>query len=154
MSPSDLNRSVHMGPRQPPIDAIQINLIGQYYTAILAGHFLNKHFAKSDQLTDRSVVIVGSLTSYRANIWGPDYSAAKMGARGLFKSIRAPYKSKGIRVNFVAPQYIRTPMTEPYAKNIAKSGYRFTEIDVAMCAFLRILSDRTIAGKMLVVFSF
>jgi len=72
-----------------------------------------------------------------------------MGARGLFKSIRAPFRSVGIRVNFLAPQYIRTPMTEPYAKNIAKSGYSFTDIEVATRAFLRILTDRNISGKVL-----
>jgi len=58
-----------------------------------------------------SIVNVSSVVGVFGNIGQVNYSAAKAGLIGITKTLSKELGKKGIRVNAVAPGFIRTPMT-------------------------------------------
>ena len=58
-----------------------------------------------------SIVNVSSVSGIYGNIGQVNYSAAKAGLIGITKTLSKELGKKGIRVNVVAPGFIRTPMT-------------------------------------------
>jgi 3-oxoacyl-[acyl-carrier protein] reductase len=58
-----------------------------------------------------SIVMVGSVASFRGVIGQPAYSASKGGLLTLTRSLAQAFAADGIRVNLVAPGLIRTKMT-------------------------------------------
>ena len=58
-----------------------------------------------------SIVMVGSVASFRGTIGQPAYSASKGGLLTLTKTLAQAFARDGIRVNLVAPGMIRTKMT-------------------------------------------
>jgi gluconate 5-dehydrogenase len=59
-----------------------------------------------------SIINITSIASVLGLPGNPAYNAAKGGLRMLTKSLAVDYGSAGIRVNALAPGYIRTAMTE------------------------------------------
>lgn len=59
-----------------------------------------------------AVVIVSSLSGYRANIGNPAYAASKAGAINLTMSLAQAWASEGIRVNGLAPGLVDTKLTK------------------------------------------
>jgi NAD(P)-dependent dehydrogenase (short-subunit alcohol dehydrogenase family) len=57
------------------------------------------------------IVNVGSMMSFRGSATGPAYAAAKGGVGQLTKSLAAAW-GPSVRVNAVAPGWIRTPLTD------------------------------------------
>lgn len=58
-----------------------------------------------------SIVNVSSVSGIYGNIGQVNYSAAKAGLIGITKTLSKELGKKGIRVNAVAPGFIKTPMT-------------------------------------------
>jgi len=58
-----------------------------------------------------SIINVSSVSGIYGNIGQVNYSAAKAGLIGITKTLSKELGKKGIRVNAVAPGFIRTPMT-------------------------------------------
>lgn len=58
-----------------------------------------------------SIVNVSSVSGIYGNIGQVNYSAAKAGLIGMTKTLSKELGKKGIRVNAVAPGFIKTPMT-------------------------------------------
>lgn len=56
-----------------------------------------------------SIVNVGSILGQRAAPLAPAYTASKHAVEGLTRSAAAAHAAEGIRVNSIAPGYIRTP---------------------------------------------
>jgi 3-oxoacyl-[acyl-carrier protein] reductase len=66
-----------------------------------------------DTLTARggSIVNVGSLASYLALKEVPAYTASKSGLLGLTRALADKWSTQGVRVNMIAPGFVRTRMT-------------------------------------------
>lgn len=65
-----------------------------------------------------SIVNVSSVSGIYGNIGQVNYSAAKAGLIGVTKTLSKELGKKGIRVNAVAPGFIKTPMTASLPQKI------------------------------------
>lgn len=138
-------------PEKPQIGSIDVNLVGGYYTSMLALHYMKDSSSPraKDAHCPKSILFIGSMASYRAIIFGPDYSVAKFGVRGLFKSLRgAPGAAWGVRVNMLAPAYLLTPMTISRQKSIESLGFEFTDLGLVEKAAIRLMGDEAMTGEL------
>ncbi|KAK5938224.1 hypothetical protein PMZ80_009194 [Knufia obscura] len=132
----------------PPIGCMSVALIGMTYTCQLAVHYMHN---QSRSL--RCLIVIGSMASYNALPGSCDYSAAKYGARGIFKSLRDAPEIRGtpldsaLRVNMIAPGFILTPMTNPKWDTVISAGIKEVPIEALLDGILRVAADSTIYGK-------
>lgn len=61
-----------------------------------------------------SIVNVGSLASHLAIKEAPAYTSSKSGLLGLTRVLADKWSTQGVRVNMIAPGFVRTRMTEDY----------------------------------------
>ncbi|KAF7541614.1 hypothetical protein G7054_g432 [Neopestalotiopsis clavispora] len=137
-------------PSQPPVkpdfSIININLIGTAYTAKLAMHY----FLKQDQTPsrDRCLIIKGSVAAYADQPGSPQYNISKWGARGLFRNLRRTAWRQGIRVNFVAPWYVRTPiLSDKVIEYLVSKGVNFARVEDCASAMLMLAARKEISGR-------
>lgn len=71
------------------------------------------------QLAERkgSIVIVSSVSGFKANIGNPAYAASKAGAVSLTKTLGQAFAAEGIRVNGLAPGLVDTKLTKVTTDN-------------------------------------
>jgi NAD(P)-dependent dehydrogenase (short-subunit alcohol dehydrogenase family) len=68
------------------------------------------------------IVNTASMLSFQGGAAVPGYSASKGGIAQLTKSLALAYASDGIRVNAVAPGWVRTPLTQDLQDDPARSA--------------------------------
>ena len=71
--------------------------------------------------TGGSVVLIASMLSFFGSGFVPAYSASKGGVAQLAKSLAIAWAAEGVRVNAVAPGYIRTPLTSALQEDAGRS---------------------------------
>lgn len=108
-----------------------------------------------------TIVDIGSLASFLALRETPAYTASKAGVLGLTRALADKWATDGIRVNMVAPGFIRTRMTEiqrtdpEYEKRLLKSipARRWGEPEEVAEAILFLASARApyITGQSLAI---
>jgi 3-oxoacyl-[acyl-carrier protein] reductase len=67
-----------------------------------------------------AIVNISSISGLMGNAGQANYAASKAGVIGLTKSVAREYGERSIRVNAVAPGYIRTDMTEKLDEGLKK----------------------------------
>lgn len=108
-----------------------------------------------------AIVNIGSLASFLALRETPAYTASKAGLLGLTRALADKWAADGIRVNLVAPGFIRTRMTEiqrtdaEYEKRLLKAipARRWGEPEEVAEAILFLASSRApyITGQSLAI---
>jgi NAD(P)-dependent dehydrogenase (short-subunit alcohol dehydrogenase family) len=73
-----------------------------------------------------SIVNIASMLSFFGGPRVPAYSASKGGIAQLTRSLAVAWAQEGIRVNAVAPGWIRTPMTHALQEDAERSAYLLT----------------------------
>jgi NAD(P)-dependent dehydrogenase (short-subunit alcohol dehydrogenase family) len=84
---------------------IEVNLLGTYYN-------LRAQLAHMTQRGTGSVVNIGSITSVNGQANTAGYVASKHGIWGLTTTAALEVAEQGVRVNLVAPGYVRTPLLD------------------------------------------
>lgn len=133
-------------PIEPDLKILKTNLIGVMYTAKLAVHYLNRNPAGHD----RVLIMTASLAGYLDQPGSPQYCASKWGVRGIMRSMRRTMPGMGMRVNIIAPWFVRTPiMSEEVQKRLQERGIVYAEKSDAAAAVLHMASDSSINGRYL-----
>ncbi|KAK9422985.1 putative Short chain dehydrogenase reductase [Seiridium unicorne] len=137
-------------PSQPPIKPdlriMETNLTGTAYTANLAMHYFRRQTPNIPR--DRCLIIKGSIAAYADQPGSPQYNMSKWGARGLFRNLRRISWRDNIRVNFVAPWYVRTPiLPDSVIEYLASKGVKFARVEDCARAMLNIVADEGINGR-------
>lgn len=87
------------------VDVLNVNLVGVFN--------LSKVFTR-DLLKskDGSIVNIASIIGEIGNVGQANYAASKAGVIGMSKSMAKEFASRNVRVNCVAPGFIKTSMTD------------------------------------------
>ncbi|KAF2160121.1 hypothetical protein M409DRAFT_29418 [Zasmidium cellare ATCC 36951] len=130
-------------PTEPDLKILKTNLIGVAYTARLA----NFYFSKQAKPSNKSLIITASLSSYIDHPFSPEYSASKWGVRGMMRSLRSTAGVTGMRVNLVAPWYIKTRIfSDEMVRVFEASGEEWALGEDAAGAVMHFAADSRING--------
>lgn len=135
-------------PPKPPTLALEVNLTGVYYTAMLAVHYFNARVP--DDKFKPQLCFVSSLAGYNDLPFSSDYAAAKWGVRGMWRSLRGEKGVNslgGTQANLIAPTFIRTAMTASFSQSLEEAGIKVGEVEDVVQAILRVVVDEEIDGK-------
>ncbi|OJJ81307.1 uncharacterized protein ASPGLDRAFT_132816 [Aspergillus glaucus CBS 516.65] len=137
-------------PVKPNLNIVNVNLIGTMYTWKLAVHYFRKQPDTEDR--DRCFIITGSMVSWIDSPANWQYTSSKYGLRGLMRTARRNSHEQGIRINYVAPCYIKSAIrSAAYEAQLISKGVEFAaQEDVALC-MMRLATDRTINGHSLMI---
>ncbi|MFC6083579.1 SDR family NAD(P)-dependent oxidoreductase [Sphaerisporangium aureirubrum] len=87
------------------LHVIDVNLVGAFRVSRAAGRVMLP-------AGRGSIVHIGSLTSLGGFAGRTAYGVSKHGVIGLTRTLAAEWGATGVRVNAVAPGFVRTPMTD------------------------------------------
>jgi NAD(P)-dependent dehydrogenase (short-subunit alcohol dehydrogenase family) len=106
-------------------------------------------------------VFIGSLTSFISIPETSAYTASKSGVFGVVRSLSQEWSGRGIRVNGIAPGYVRTELTEAVFSDAERSARNLSRIpmgrfgepdDIAQVAvFLASEQSAYVTGQMIPV---
>ncbi|KAJ9605915.1 hypothetical protein H2200_009764 [Cladophialophora chaetospira] len=137
-------------PTQPSLHIIDINLVGAIYTFKLATHYFRRK--PKDDARDRCFIFIGSMAGILDNLGSWEYSVSKFGLRGLMRTVRRHGYHQGIRVNYVAPSWIRTTIQSPAVyESLRTKGAEFATVESCIASIMRISCDKTINGHSFVI---
>ncbi|KIV81007.1 hypothetical protein PV11_08461 [Exophiala sideris] len=137
---------------KPDLKTMDVNLTGLLYTVKLAIHYFRRQ--PIDSSRDRCLILKSSLSGYVDLPGSVQYNASKFGVRGVMRSLRRTSWTESIRINLVAPWYIRTPILGPAVQQyLDDKGVGFALVEDCCRAMLLISTDKTINGRAIGVVS-
>ena len=157
MHPSEPAPSLSYDPPEPSVSTLDVNLKGVYYTAILAKNYLrlapkrspgeHAHEQPGAEKPDKSLVFFASTAAYLEVPLLADYCASKMGVRALFRTLRMPLMSQGIRLNIINPWIMATPLAGAVLPLFEANGLPIGKIESVVQAVMRCVVDRGVYGE-------
>ncbi|OKP11957.1 5'-hydroxyaverantin dehydrogenase [Penicillium subrubescens] len=93
-------------PVKPKLNIVNVNLIGTMYTWKLAVHYFRKQPDTEDW--DRCFIMTGSMTAWIDSPANWQYTSTKYALQGLMRTARRNSHEQGIRINYVAPCYVKS----------------------------------------------
>ncbi|KAJ5482167.1 Short-chain dehydrogenase/reductase SDR [Penicillium sp. IBT 31633x] len=137
-------------PTKPNLNIVRVNMDGTFYTWKLAVHYFRKQPDTADR--DRCFIMTGSMVAYIDSPGNWEYTATKYGLRGFMKTARRNSWEQGIRINYVAPCWIRSAIrTKEYENWLIEHGVEFGEQADCAGAMMRIACDKSINGRSLMI---
>lgn len=136
-------------PPKPSTLALDVNLMGVYYTALLAIHYFNKARVADDAFKPQ-LCFISSLAGYGELPFSPDYCATKWGVRGMWRSlrgVRGVHSLGGIQANLIAPTFLRTAMIASFVEQLEQAGTKVGEVGDAVEGVLRAIADDEVDGE-------
>ncbi|OQD63323.1 hypothetical protein PENPOL_c009G06704 [Penicillium polonicum] len=137
-------------PTKPNLNIVRVNMDGTFYTWKLAVHYFRKQPDTEDR--DRCFIMTGSMVAYIDSPGNWEYTATKYGLRGFMKTVRRNSWEQGIRINYVAPCWIKSAIrTKEYENWLIERGVEFGEQADCAGAMMRIACDKSINGRSLMI---
>ena len=142
-------------PPPPDLACLDVNLKGVVYTSHLALFWLKRNpgsapasaSADPDALKrDRHLLLVGSIASLGPIPLQAFYGASKHAVLGLFRCLRATSFVHGVRVSFIAPYFIDTPII-PASGRMLLAGAEMGKTEDVVEAMTRFVADPRIVGR-------
>jgi 5'-hydroxyaverantin dehydrogenase len=140
-------------PPEPSYAGCHVNLQAVYNTCYLAMHYFRLPRDTADTYKP-SIVLIASLAGYVGYPSSSTYSMSKFGIRGLFYGIRdrASRETPAVRVNLVAPWYIKTAMTQASEFLASEAGLLlnvmgFAPMERVLSAVLQFCADERLHGR-------
>lgn len=146
-------------PPPPRFTVLDVNLTGVLYTSHLAMFHLPRNpgsmpaspsCEKATTKRDRHLLIMGSMASLAPIPGQALYGVSKHAVLGLYRSLRSTSFVHGIRVSFIAPYFMDTPILGASARALLAGGPLGDPEDVIEAA-TRFASDPRIVGRALCV---
>ena len=98
-------------------EVLAVNLTGTMRCCAVA----RRKLAAAHGRDGGSIVNTASVLSFQGGARVPAYSASKGGVAQLTKSLAIAYAADGIRVNAIAPGWVRTRLTQPLQDDVQRS---------------------------------
>ncbi|KAJ5275283.1 Short-chain dehydrogenase/reductase SDR [Penicillium chrysogenum] len=137
-------------PTKPNLNIVRVNMDGTFYTWKLAVHYFRKQPDTEDR--DRCFIMTGSMVAYIDSPGNWEYTATKYGLRGFMKTVRRSSWEQGIRINYVAPCWIKSAIrTKEYEDWLIERGVEFGEQADCAGAMMRIACDKSVNGRSLMI---
>jgi NAD(P)-dependent dehydrogenase (short-subunit alcohol dehydrogenase family) len=115
---SQLDVLIHCAGRVAPFEEYKTEVFKDILDIHLVGNLrLANAFRPHLKASKGCLINIGSMYSYFGSQRAPAYSAAKTAVVSLTKSLAIAFAEDGIRVNAVAPGWIKTELTRPAREN-------------------------------------
>ncbi|KAF2187372.1 NAD(P)-binding protein [Zopfia rhizophila CBS 207.26] len=131
--------SLDIPPPEPGLGGVDVNLKGVYYSCYLALHYFRLPPPANTTPFKKAIVLIASIAGYIGYPESTTYSMSKFGVRGLLH----------IRINLVAPWFIKTSMTMGLREQMNHFG--FAPIENVIDAVLRLGADEKVTGRAAII---
>ncbi|KAK5400866.1 hypothetical protein LTR06_011177 [Exophiala xenobiotica] len=137
-------------PTKPDLNIVHVNLEGTFYTWKLAVHYFRKQ--PDNEERDRCFIMTGSMVAYIDCPGNWEYTSTKYSLRGFMKTVRRNRWEQSIRINYVAPCWIKSAIrTKEYETWLTEHGIEFGEQIHCAGAMVRIACDKAVSGRSLMI---
>ncbi|KAF2715544.1 NAD(P)-binding protein [Pleomassaria siparia CBS 279.74] len=151
--------SLDTSPPEPGFSGVEVNLKGVYYSCYLALYYFRLPVPADATPFKKAIVLLSSAAGYQGYPNSTTYSASKFGVRGILYSLRAKASDQTpkVRINLVAPWFVRTPMLEGRSESDTRTLetvlriYGLAAIENVVNAVVRLSANEEITGRAVVV---